>query len=160
VIDSAELAEITNSLAGRELNDNAEELQERIRVQFQDHGYFEVEIQKLDIKVVDPLASPKPVRLEAEVNEGPLCVLSSIDFTGNHALGSDELRAKFPIRIGDKFSTSKIAGGLDGMRRLYSSHGFLESTFTPNVKLDSSSTVRLSIAVQEAPQYRMEKLDI
>jgi hypothetical protein len=159
-IDSAELAEITNSMAGRKFNDNSEELQERIRAQFQDHGYFKVEIQKLDIKVIDPLASPKPVRLEAQVSEGPRCRLSSIEFTGNHALSSQELRAKVPIKIGDEFRRSKIAAGLESMRDLYGSHGFLESVFVPDVQLDSSSTAKLNIEVQEGAQYRMDKLEI
>ena len=72
-VDSAELAEITNSMAASTFNDDTEELRERIRAQFQDRGYFKAELQKLDIKVIDPLASPKPVRLEAQVSEGPRC---------------------------------------------------------------------------------------
>src|ERR1700731_3856535 len=67
-IDTAELAEITDSMSGSTFNDDAEELGERIRAQFQDRGYFKAEMQKLDIKVTDPLASPKPVRLEAQVS--------------------------------------------------------------------------------------------
>jgi hypothetical protein len=59
-----------------------------VRSQFQDHGYFLVVVEKFEIKVIDPLASPKPVRREAEVSEGPLCRLSSIDFTGNHCVSS------------------------------------------------------------------------
>jgi hemolysin activation/secretion protein len=159
-VDSAELAEITNSMAGSTFNDDAEELRERIRAQFQDRGYFTMEIQKLDIKVIDPLASPKPVRLEAQVSEGPRCRLSSIEFTGNHALSSEALRAKFPIKIGDEFVRSKIVAGLDSMRGLYGSRGFIESVFIPDAKLDSSSTVKLNIEVQEGPQYRMDKLEI
>lgn len=159
-IDSAELAEITHSMAGRKFNDNSEELEERIRAQFQDHGYFKVEIQKLDIKVLDPLASPKPVRLDAQVSEGPRCRLSSIEFTGNHALSSQELRAKIPIKIGDEFRRSKIAAGLNSMRGLYGSRGFLESVFVPDVKWDSSSTAKLNIEVKEGPQYQMDQLEI
>jgi outer membrane protein assembly factor BamA len=159
-VDSAELADITNSMAGSTFNDDAEELGERIRVQFQDRGYFKMEMQKLDIKVNDPLASPKPVRLEAQVSEGPLCRLSGIDFTGNHALSSQELRAKFPIKVGDVFARSKIAGGLESMRGLYGSRGFLEGVFIPDTELDSGSTVKLNIEVEEGPQYRMDKLEV
>ena len=72
-IDSALLAEITRSISGSEFEDDPDEMQERVRDQFLNHGYFQVEINKFDIKVIDPLASPKLVRLEADVNEGPLC---------------------------------------------------------------------------------------
>jgi outer membrane protein assembly factor BamA len=159
-IDSAELAEITNSMSGSTFNDDAEELRERIRSEFQNHGYFSAEVQKLDIKVVDPLASPKPVQMEAEVSEGPLCRLSAIDFTGNHALSSQELRAEFPLKTGDVFARAKIAGGLESMRRLYRSRGFLETDFIPDVPSDSASTAKLNIKVQEGAQYRMDKLEI
>jgi outer membrane protein assembly factor BamA len=100
-IDSAELAEITNRMSGSTFSDDAKELGGRIRNQFQEHGYYAAEVQKLEIKVIDPLASPKPVRLEAQVSEGPLCRLSGIDFTGNHAVSSQELRALFPIKTED-----------------------------------------------------------
>jgi outer membrane protein assembly factor BamA len=159
-VDSAELAEITNSMAGSRFNDDAEVLQERIRLQFQDRGYFTAVIEKLDIKVIDPLSSPKPVRLEAQVTEGPRCRLSRIEFTGNHALSSVALRAKFPMRKGDAFRRAKIAGGLEAIRKLYLSTGFLDFTGIPDTKIDSSSTVTLNIEVQEGPQYRMDKFEV
>jgi outer membrane protein assembly factor BamA len=159
-VDSAELAEITNSMSGSAFNDDSDELEERIRDQFQNHGYFKVEVKHLDIKVIDPLASPKPVRLEADISEGPLCRLSGIEFTGNHAIHAQELRAKFPIKTGNVFKKSEIGGGLESMQKLYGSQGFLDSMFTPNTQIDSASTVKLDIEVQEGPQYRMGKLEI
>jgi outer membrane protein assembly factor BamA len=163
-IDSAELAEIMNSMSGSTFNDDAEELGERIRAQFQDHGYFKMyfkmEMQKLDIKVLDPLASPKPVRLEAQVSEGARFRLSRIEFTGTHAVSSPELRAKFPLKTGDKFARSKVTAGLDGIRQLYASRGFLDFVCIPETKFDSGSSVNLSIEVQEGPQYRMGNLEI
>src|SRR5580658_4045078 len=159
-VDSAELAEITNSMSGSTFNDDAEELQERIASQFQDHGYFKAEVKHLDIKVIDPLASPKPVQMEAEVSEGPLCRLSAIDFTGNHALSSQELRAEFLLKTGDVFARAKIAGGLENMRRLYGSHGFLESSFIPDVPSDSAAKLNIKVKVEEGAQYRMDKLEI
>lgn len=159
-IDSVELSEITNSMTGSRFKDDKEELQERIRAQFQDRGYFTAVIQKLDIKVIDPLASPKPVRLEAQVTEGPRCRLSSIEFTGNHDIRSATLRAKFPMKKGDAFNRAKVAGGLQAMRKLYSSRGFIDSFFIPDTNLDSSSTVKLTIDVHEGPQYRMDKFEV
>ena len=159
-IDTTELAEITNAIAGSKFADDKEELEERILAQFQYRGYFTAVIQKLDVKVLDPLASPKPARLEAQVTEGPLCRLSLIEFTENHAIGSDALRARFPMKKGDSFKRAKIVGGLQAMQKLYRSRGFLDSIFVPDTKLDSSSTVKLNIKVEEGPQYRMDKLEV
>jgi hemolysin activation/secretion protein len=159
-LDSAELAEITNSITGSTFSDDAEELQDRVRAQFQDRGYFYVDIQKVDVKVIDPLATPKLVRLEAQVSEGTRCRLSGIEFTDNDAITAQELRAKFRLKTGDKFARAKIAAGLEGMRDLYNSRGFLEEFSIPDAKSDSSSTIKLSIEVHEGPQYRMNNLEI
>jgi outer membrane protein assembly factor BamA len=159
-VDSVELADITNSIAGSTFTDDSEELQARIRAQFQDRGYLQAEIKHLDVKAIDPLASPKPVRMEAEVSEGPRCRTATIEFLGNHAFSSGELGAKFTIKIGDVFARSKIAAGLASMRNLYGSHGYLDESFIPDVKLDSSSSAKLIIEVHERTQYRMDKLEI
>ena len=158
-IDTAELGEIAGSISGSEFNDDADEMRERIRSQFQDHGYVQVEIGKFEIKVIDPLASPKPVRLETEVNEGPLCRLSSIEFTGNHFISSKELRAMFPLKTGDIFEKAKIAGGLQNLMRSLDSRGFLDSSAVPAITF-SGSTVKLDIDIQEGPQYHMGKLEV
>jgi outer membrane protein assembly factor BamA len=159
-IGSAELAEITNSMAGSKFPDDPDELEERIKAQFQDHGYFAVSIQKLDIKTLDPIASPKPVRLEAQVTEGQHYRLSGIEFVGNHALSSAALRAKFTMKTDDGFKRSKVGAGLKAMQKLYSSVGFLDCVFIPDTKSDSTSGMKLSIQVEEGPQYRMDKLEV
>jgi outer membrane protein assembly factor BamA len=158
-IDAAELAEITGSISGSEFEDDSDEMQERIRDQFQNHGYFQVEVGKFEIKVLDPLASPKLVRLEADVNEGPLCRLSTIDFTGNHFTTTEELRVMFPLKTGDVFEKAKIAGGLESMMKSMGAHGLLDSTSVPTTTF-SGSTVKLGIDIQEGPQYHMGKLEV
>jgi outer membrane protein insertion porin family len=159
-VDTAELADITDSMSGSRFNDDNDELSERVRMQFQDRGYFKAEVEKLDIKVIDPLASPKPIRMEAQVNEGARYRLSTIDFTGNHALSAQELRADFRIKNGDIFTRSKIGAGLEGMARILSSQGFLDFSAVPETRFDSGSSVNLNIEVQEGRQYRMDKLEI
>jgi outer membrane protein assembly factor BamA len=158
-IDSSELAEMTDALSGSEFDDDPEELQERVRDQFQNHGYFQVEVEKFEMKVIDPLASPKPVRVEAEVKEGPLCRLSNIEFTGNHALSSEELRGMFPLKTGEVFKKAKIAGGLQTMMKALASRGFLDAAAVLEPTLAARS-VRLGIALEEGHQYRMGKLEI
>lgn len=159
-VDSAELAEIAGSMAGSEFDNDTDELGERIRAQFQDRGYFQVEVQKVDMKVLDPLASPKPVRLEAEVREGPLCRLSSLEISGYQAIPADDMRAAFPIKIGDVFARSKIARGLEGLRDLYASHGFMDFIVIPKTEIASNSTVKLTLTMEEGPQYHMGKFEV
>lgn len=159
-LDSAELAEISNTMAGSEFDDDAEELGERLRAQFQDHGYCQAKTQNLEIKVLDPLASPKPVKLEAEVKEGPLCRLSILEFSGYRALSATELQAKLPVKLGDVFSRSKIAMGLQSMQGLYGVRGFLDAVFVPDLEVASGAVAKLSVRVREGTQYRMDELKI
>lgn len=158
-IASAELAEITNEFSGSKFKDDSEELGERLRAQFQEHGFFNPKIQKLDITPIDPLGSPKPVRIEAEVLEGQRCQFSGVEFVGNRALSSDEFRAKFSMKAGDLFKSSKVRTGIESVRRAYEHEGFLDAVSIPKTTFDGS-TAKLSMEVREGPQYHMGSLEV
>jgi outer membrane protein assembly factor BamA len=159
-LSSDELATIANELAGVCFDENSEQIQEYVKALFQDRGYFGVELKNLRIKPSDPLAVPKPAMLEADVLEGPQYRLAEIGFIGNHAFNADELRDKFPLKKGDLFARDKVAGGLDRLRKLYVSSGFIELTFIPDTENLSNATVILSVSVMEGRQYRMGRLEI
>jgi len=65
-----QLHRIASAMVGFCFDEDNDELMERLRSEFQNRGYFMVEVKSLDIKVVDPLTSPKPVVLEFDANEG------------------------------------------------------------------------------------------
>jgi outer membrane protein assembly factor BamA len=94
-LGSSEASAITASLTGSCFDDDRSEIEEWLRAVFQDRGYFQVEVQDLRIKAADPLGTPKPVNLEAEVEEGPRCRLGSLQFQGNHAFEGSQLRTLF-----------------------------------------------------------------
>lgn len=158
-IDSAELAEITGTISGGEFDDDSEELQERIRDAFQERGYIKAEVTKFEMKNIDPLGSPRPVRIEAEVNEGPLCRVSTIQFTGNHFFSTEELRNMFPLKTGDVFKKGKIANGLSIMVKAFGERGLLDASAVPEI-IFSGANVELIVDLLEGPQYRMDKLEI
>jgi hypothetical protein len=66
----------------------------------------------------------------------------------------------FPSRKGDLFDRSKIASGLDSLRHLYASDGFIHLFTIPDTQTLSDATIALNIGVGEGPQYRMGKLEI
>lgn len=110
-LDTAELDKISAHFVGVTFDETVEELQERLQVQFQDKGYFQVKIEKFEVKVLDPIAKPKRVGVEARVAEGPLSRLSLIEFVGNHAVDAGTLRAKFPVKNGPFSSALRSAAG-------------------------------------------------
>jgi outer membrane protein assembly factor BamA len=159
-LGSDELAAITSELTGSCFDEDSDEVGEWVRALFQNRGYFGVEVKNVHIQPSDPIAAPKPATLEAEVLEGPRYRLAEIKFTGNHAFGGDELRSKFLLKKGDWFSRDKVASGLDGLRKVYVSNGFIDFVCIPNTQNFSNATVGLSVTVLEGPQYYMGKLEI
>jgi outer membrane protein assembly factor BamA len=159
-IDSAELAKITNQLTGECVDDNTEELEERIQALFKDLGYADAVLKNLHIRPNDPLALPKPVSLEAEVIEGQKFTVGEIDFTGNHAFDTPRLRSEFSLMNGDVFARGKIASGIDGVRHLYLSNGYVDWVASADARKLSDGAFVVSLAIIEGPQYRMGKLDI
>jgi outer membrane protein assembly factor BamA len=158
-ISSTDLARITGEMIGSCFDENSEEMEERVRASFQDRGYFAVEVKSLRFKPRDPLGVPKPVTLEGEVSEGARYKLAEITFVENHAFSSETLRQQFPLTRGDLFERAKVASGLESLRKLYGTHGFLDWTAVPETTFGSNATVNLRISIEEGPQYHMGKLE-
>jgi hypothetical protein len=159
-ISSDELNRIRGKLIGGCFDDDSDQLQERLRAEFQNRGYFRVMVKSLNIKLGDPLLVPKPVALDAEVEEGPLYKLAGIKFSGNRGLSAAQLRTMFPLKKADLFDREKIAAGLDRLLVLYAKHGFIDFMCVPDTEFLSNTTIFLTLSVKEGPQYRLAKLQI
>lgn len=159
-LSSDELSTIANELTGSCFDENSDEIGERIRASFQNRGYFGVVVNSLRIKPNDPVAVPKPVTVDADVLEGPRYTLAEIGFVGNHAFSTAELLGKFPLKKGDLFTRNKVASGLENLRDLYVSNGFIDMFFIPDTGYPSNGSVILSVSVTEGRQYHMGKLEI
>ena len=157
---ATELARITSDLIDSCFDEDSEELEERIRASFQERGYFAAEVKTMRFKPADPLGVPKSVTLEAEVSEGLRHRLGRIGFVDNHAFDVATLRQEFSLKTGDVFERDKIARGLEDLRRVYGSDGFLDFIAIPDTQLGSNGIVVLTISVTEGPQYHMGKLEI
>lgn len=145
-LNSTELARLTRKLTGSCVDENQEELGERLRALFQDEGYFQAEVQNVHIKVNDPLALPKPVTVEVEVKEGRRFKVGGIKFVGNHVFSASDLRRHFALNKGDLFARNKIGNGLEGVRDLYVADGFMDWVAIPDTEL-SDGTVDLIVSV-------------
>jgi outer membrane protein assembly factor BamA len=159
-LSSDELTTIASELVGSCFDENSDEMEERVRALFQDRGYFGAVLNSLRIKPNDPVAAPKAVTVEADVLEGPRYTLAEIGFVGNQAVSTPALRSGFPLKKGNLFGRDKIASGLDALRDLYLSSGFIDFTAIPDTQSLSNATVILSVSVTEGRQYHMGKLEI
>lgn len=158
-VSATELARMTGELTGSCFNDDTDEIGERVRALFQNREYFLVEVKSVKLKPGDPLGIPKPVTIEAEVAEGPQFKVGEITFLGYRAFSAEKLRQQFPLKIAAAFERDKVAAGLESLRKLYGTHGYLDATAIPETQPGSNAMMHLSLTFQEGPQYRLEKVE-
>ena len=157
-LSASDVAGMGGDFIGACFNDDSEELEERVRAEFQNRGYFKADVKHISFKADDPLGSPKKVTMEADVDEGPLFRLNQITFLENHAFSTDELRAAFSLKKGDVFSRRKVASGLEGVRKLYGKQGYLDMYCIPDTRFSAGAD--LIVTMNEGPQYHMGKMEI
>lgn len=107
---------------------------------------------KLRVRPLDPLAIPKPVRIEAEVSEGPRFRFLGFKFNGNSGISTEQLLAAFPLHSGEFFHTGKIRAGLESLRTLYVSKGYLDIVPAPATQKLADAKVMLTFEITEGPR--------
>ena len=159
-LTSEQLSDISNNLTSKTMGDADEVVEAWVTYEFQQRGYFDAEVTNLKVVALDPLAKKKPVRVEAEVDEGPLYHLAEFKFTGNAAFSTDELRQGFPLHAGDIFDAEKVRLGIESMCKKYWTMGYLEATPVPDTQKASNGQVTVAFTIEEGIQYRMGELKI
>ncbi len=69
------------------------------------------------------------------------------------------MRKSFPLKQGDLFERRGISGGLEALRKLYTSEGYIDFFTIPNISFTGSG-IHMNIEVNEGPQYHMGRLDV
>ena len=128
-----------------------EEIVERARYTLQRDGYFKADVSLADMRSVNP-AERMVVTLA--IHEGQQFRLKKITFTGNKQIPESQLRQQFEIAHGETFDTEKIRKGLDQVRRMYFSRGYINFRPVVNTKAEEDSgTVTLQIDCDEGKQF-------
>jgi outer membrane protein insertion porin family len=141
-------------------SDLADEAAERVRAAYQDKGYFKVQVSDKAVRI--DAASLARYDLVIRVDQpGMQYRLGDLRFTRSTAFPETQLRDLFPIQRGEIFSREKIAKGLEGLRRLYGSQGYINYTAVPATLFDDgSATINLQIDADEGRQFRMGHVEI
>jgi outer membrane protein insertion porin family len=149
-----------------------EEDTERVRAEFQNRGYFKVLVQEPKTEIHDtghqgfhvPLLMKGPgkaVDITLPIEEGERYRLGEITFKNNKAVSNiSALRALFPIKDGDIFDRSKIAKGLESLRKAYGELGYINFTSIPNTSFnEDKKLVLLDIDVDEGKQFYVRRIE-
>lgn len=130
----------------------------RVSAAYQNEGYFKTEVSARAIKT-----SPDNRRYDLIVrvdDAGPQYRLGNLDIIKAQYFPAQQLRDLFPIQPGDIFSREKITKGLEDLRALYGSHGYMNTTPVPKADFDDSGIANLTIDVDEGKQFRFRSVDV
>jgi outer membrane protein insertion porin family len=145
---------------------------ERVRIEYQNRGYFKVVVQDPTTGIRDtghkgfhiPLLQSGPgkrVDIAMPIEEGERYHLGHITFKNNKAVQDPRaLRSLFAIKDGDIFSRDKIAKGLEGLRKAYGELGYINFTAVPDTSFDEGKKlIFLDIDVDEGKQFFVRRIE-
>ena len=157
------LEQLVISLKSRQLGARPDWISDEetvVRNAWQEQGYF-----RALVEVVPHLLRAELDRqyfvLTIRVEDGPQYRMAGIRFRENGALPSDQLRRLMPLQEGDLFNVAKIRDGIEAIRRLYVSLGFIDATFEPDLEInEQSSTILLSLTLDEQKRYSIGTVEV
>jgi len=137
-----------------------EEAAERVRAAYQNEGYFKVQVDGKAVRVpTDSLVRYDIVVRVLSAGEqyrlGDLKIANAVQFP------VPQLRDLFPMQRGEVFSREKIAAGLEALRLLYGSQGYINYTGVPETELDDDNAIaNLTINADEGKQFRLRSVEV
>ena len=141
------------------LNFFQSELSERIRVAFQDLGYFKARVDEPGFSFISQTQPANDVNVSVKVDQGPQYRLGEIQFQKASQFPSDQMRAQFQIQTGDLFARTAFSRGLDQLRNLYATKGYINMVATPVVRIDESRrTIDIVLDVDEGKPFDFGRL--
>jgi outer membrane protein assembly factor BamA len=142
----------------KQLSSAADEAAERTRAAYQNIGYFKVQVDGTAVSVGD---SPQYDIMIQVRSSGQQYRLGDLNFVNGTFFPTLQLRDLFPLRPGEIFSREKIARGLEELRRLYSSEGFINFVPVPDTAFDDDIGIAtLAIHIDEGKQFRLRHVDV
>ena len=155
------IQEIKSHTYRGQLNEISGEIGERVRFAFQKRGYFKVEVAEPTITAEKKDGERELIDVSVGVTEGEGYRLKDIGFSSTDVLPADELRRAFPTADGDIFDREKIAFGLDNLRRLYCTKGYVNFSAVPDAQIDDKERrISLRIDLDEGPVFRVGRLTV
>jgi Surface antigen variable number repeat len=136
-----------------------------IRDAWQDEGFFKV-LPTARAQTVSSDGTVQHVSLAVHIDEGLQYKLGDVRFrssdpTASLVFSNEELRKVIPVRDGDIFNVQKIREGLNALRRLYGSHGYIDFVVSATTDIDGEhQRILLTLEIDQGKQYRIGKVEV
>jgi outer membrane translocation and assembly module TamA len=135
------------------------------RTAWQDRGYFQavVNVRTLTERVEDGV---RHVRLRIRIDPGPLYRIEEVRVLdvnpgGKLVFSNERLRDLIPLRPGEAVDVGKAEAGVEAIRNLYASHGYIDLQATPSFQIqDGPDLISLFVMLDQGEQYRVGKIDV
>jgi outer membrane protein insertion porin family len=97
-------------------------------------------------------------RLIVEVTENPR--ITSLDFTGNKKIGTEDLKGKVSLRPGQLLSRKKLEEGCRAVEKAYQEEGYAGARCIPDVQESQPGEARINFRVEEGPRVKIRGIEI
>lgn len=136
-----------------------------IRGLLQEHGYFNTVVHDAEITVLSSRPGRSHVAVTIQIEEGLQYRVSSIGFAADDpqeepVFSTAALRALIPIADGDLLVVSKLRKGLEALKQLYGSHGYIDFVSEPTFELDDErQEISLVLSLSQGLQFRIAQVE-
>ena len=135
------------------------EIGERIRGALRELGYFKAVVDEPKFSFPAQEEGRRTAYLTVRVEPGAQYRLGEIRFERATIFPAAQLRDLFLMRRGDLFDIAKVSQGLDELRKLYGTRGYVNCVVNPAPRMDESlRTIDLVLDVDEGKPFDFGKL--
>jgi outer membrane protein assembly factor BamA len=137
-----------------------EEVDERIRYAWQQRGYFGAKAHS-DAHQRNSDIRDQEMEVTTSVDEGSKYLLKELLWDGSTTFTKDQLNAAMPIKRLDVFDAEKVRQGLENLRKLYASQGYINFACVPDTQLDDADhTVTLRLQLEPGEVFHVGAVDM
>ena len=135
------------------------EISERIRQALQDMGYFKAMVDEPKVSFPAHAEKRGPATVTVTAEPGTQYRLGEIRFEKPTAFSTAQVRDVFPVRDGEFFNRNEFIKGLENLRKLYETKGYVNFVASPVPVFDESRrTIDFVVTIDEGRQFNFGQL--
>jgi outer membrane protein assembly factor BamA len=132
-----------------------------IRIALQDLGYFKASVAEPTLSVIAQDKGTQVADITVKVDPGSQYRFREIRFKNATIFPATQLQELFPLRSGDLFSRTKISHGLDDLRNLYGTRGYINCIANPGLSIaESHHLIDLALELDEGKPFNFGQLSL